>query len=194
MQKINLRELYPDIYKTDTYLEVTDEVQAVFLADKRAEARYQRQMYNYKAHYSLDCDNGIEKANLVLTSDINCLQSLNHMLCYPLDNQLSHKNFLIRILCLISVFKNCPLSLLINTTEHLQGAFIVLGKSNNNISHLSGAICSDNDQIAIIDAHINHGITGSLQNIKLALSEKRNRQSNIFSDIFLLHLCRSTWD
>lgn len=30
MQKINLRELYPDIYKTDTYLEVTDEVQAVF--------------------------------------------------------------------------------------------------------------------------------------------------------------------
>ena len=62
MQKINLRELYPDIYKTDTYLEVTDEVQAVFLADRRAEARYLRQMYNYKAHYSLDCDNGIEKA------------------------------------------------------------------------------------------------------------------------------------
>ena len=62
MQKINLRELYPDIYKTDTYLEVTDEVQAVFLADKRAEALYLRQMYNYKAQYSLDCDNGIEKA------------------------------------------------------------------------------------------------------------------------------------
>ena len=62
MQKINLRELYPDIYKTDTFLVVTDEVQAVFLADKRAEARYLRQMYNYKAHYSLDCDNGIEKA------------------------------------------------------------------------------------------------------------------------------------
>ena len=62
MQKINLRELYPDIYKTDTFLEVTDEVQAVFLADKRAEARYLRQMYNYKAHYFLDCDNGIEKA------------------------------------------------------------------------------------------------------------------------------------
>ena len=62
MQKINLRELYPDIYKKDTYLEVTDEVQAVFLADKRAEARYLRYMYNYKAHYFLDCDNGIEKA------------------------------------------------------------------------------------------------------------------------------------
>ena len=62
MQKINLRDLYPDMYKTDTFLEVTDEVQAVFLADKRAEARYLRQMYNYKAHYSLDCDNEIGKA------------------------------------------------------------------------------------------------------------------------------------
>ena len=62
MQKINLRELYPDIYKKDTYLEVTDEVQAVFLADKRAEAAYDRQMYRYKAYYSLNCDNGIEDA------------------------------------------------------------------------------------------------------------------------------------
>ena len=58
MHKINLRELYPDMYKTDTFLEVTDEVQAVFLSDKRAEAAHERQMYRYKAQYSLDCDNG----------------------------------------------------------------------------------------------------------------------------------------
>ena len=64
MQKINLRDLYPDIYKKDTYLEVTDEVQAVFLADKRAEAAYERKMYRYKAQYSLDCENGIENAVL----------------------------------------------------------------------------------------------------------------------------------
>lgn len=62
MQKINLRELYPDVYKTDAFLEVTDEVQAVFLADKRAEAAYERKMYRYKAQYSLDCGNGIETA------------------------------------------------------------------------------------------------------------------------------------
>ena len=62
MQKINLRDLYPDMYKTDTFLEVTDEVQAVFLSDKRAESAHERQMYRYKAHYSLDCDNGIEDA------------------------------------------------------------------------------------------------------------------------------------
>jgi len=62
MKKVNLRELYPDMYKTDTFLEVTDEVQAVFLSDKRAEAAHERQMYRYKAQYSLDCNNGIEDA------------------------------------------------------------------------------------------------------------------------------------
>ena len=30
MQKINLRDLYPDVYKTDAFLEVTDEVQGVY--------------------------------------------------------------------------------------------------------------------------------------------------------------------
>ena len=64
MQKINLRDLYPDIYKTDAFLEVTDEVQAVFQADKRAEAAYERKMYRYKAQYSLDFENGIENTVL----------------------------------------------------------------------------------------------------------------------------------
>ncbi len=75
MQKINLRDLYPDIYKTDIFLEVTDEVQAVFLADKRADAAYERQMYRYKAYYSLDHDNGIENAviNRPLTYITNLL-------------------------------------------------------------------------------------------------------------------------
>ncbi len=62
MKKVNLRELYPDIYKNGCFfIEVSSEVQEVFLTDKRAEAARQRQMYNYKAYYSLDCDNGIEK-------------------------------------------------------------------------------------------------------------------------------------
>ena len=65
MKKVNLRDLYPDLYKTDVFLEVTDEVHAVFLADKRADAAYERQMYRYKAYYSLDCDNGIENAILM---------------------------------------------------------------------------------------------------------------------------------
>ena len=64
MKKINLRELYPDIYKTDLFVEVNDEVQAVFLAGKRAEMAYERKLYRYKAQYSLDCENGIENAVL----------------------------------------------------------------------------------------------------------------------------------
>ena len=60
MKQINLRELYPDIYKTDVYLDVSDEVQAVFLADRRAEAARERQMYRYKAYFSLDRGDGIE--------------------------------------------------------------------------------------------------------------------------------------
>lgn len=42
MKKVNLRDLYPDVYKTDAFLEVTDEVQAVFQSDERAEAVYFR--------------------------------------------------------------------------------------------------------------------------------------------------------
>ena len=65
MKKVNLKDLYPDVYKNDHFVEVTDEVQAVFQSDERAEAAYERKMYRYKAHYSLDCDNGIENAILL---------------------------------------------------------------------------------------------------------------------------------
>ena len=34
-------------------------------AAERADAAYDRRMYRYKAHYSLDCDNGIENAILM---------------------------------------------------------------------------------------------------------------------------------
>ena len=64
MQKINLRDLYPDIYKTDSFLEVTEDVLETIRASERAEAAYERKMYRYKAQYSLDCENGIENAVL----------------------------------------------------------------------------------------------------------------------------------
>ena len=65
MKYINLRELYPDVYKTDTLVEVTEEVFAVIQASDRAEDAYKRRMYRYKAQYSLDCNNGIEKVVMV---------------------------------------------------------------------------------------------------------------------------------
>ena len=62
MKKINLRELYPDVYTTDFFVDVTEEVMETIRAAERAEAAYERKMYRYKAQYSLDCGNGIENA------------------------------------------------------------------------------------------------------------------------------------
>ena len=61
MQIINLKQYYP-FCTEDTFVEVSDEIVEAFLLDKRAEAARERKMYRYKAHYSLDCDDGIEKA------------------------------------------------------------------------------------------------------------------------------------
>ena len=65
MKKVNLRDLYPDAYKTDHFVEVTEDVLETIRSAERAEAAYDRRMYRYKVHYSLDCDNGIENAILM---------------------------------------------------------------------------------------------------------------------------------
>ena len=59
MTTINLKNYYP-WYKHDEYIEVPDEVAAELKADKLYEASYQRQLMRNNAHYSLDCDDGIE--------------------------------------------------------------------------------------------------------------------------------------
>lgn len=61
MTTINLRNYYP-WYKHDEYIEVPDEVAAELKVDKLYEVSYQRQLMRNKAHYSLDCDDGIEYA------------------------------------------------------------------------------------------------------------------------------------
>ena len=47
MKKINLRELYPDVYITDFFVDVTEEVMETIRAAERAEAAYERKMYCY---------------------------------------------------------------------------------------------------------------------------------------------------
>ena len=59
MKKINLRELYPNVYTTDFFVDVTEEVMETIRAAERAETAYERKMYRYKAQYSLDCENGV---------------------------------------------------------------------------------------------------------------------------------------
>ena len=61
MKKVNLRDLYPNVYKTDTYVEVTDEVLDAMKAQDRTEANQRRLIRRYKAYHSLDSENGIER-------------------------------------------------------------------------------------------------------------------------------------
>ena len=60
MQTINLKQYYP-FCKEDIFAEVSDEIVEAFLLDKRAEAARDRKMFRYKAFYSLDCNDGIQK-------------------------------------------------------------------------------------------------------------------------------------
>lgn len=59
MPVINLRTHYPH-YKEDIFIEVSDEVAEVILLSIRQKNNYDRRMYRYKAHYSLDVGDGIE--------------------------------------------------------------------------------------------------------------------------------------
>lgn len=66
MPEINLRDLYPDQYKEDCFIEVSDAVADVFAESKRSEDAAKRKMYRYHAQYSLDQRDGIE--NVVLNN------------------------------------------------------------------------------------------------------------------------------
>lgn len=65
MKTINLRDYYPDLYKTDYIVEIPDEVFEVIQESERKERAYQRRRYRYKAHFSLDRDDGIENDVLI---------------------------------------------------------------------------------------------------------------------------------
>ena len=61
MQKVNLRDLYPDTYKTDAFVDVTEEVLAAIRGQEQDDAAYERRKFRHKAHYSLNREDGIEK-------------------------------------------------------------------------------------------------------------------------------------
>ncbi len=60
MARINLRDYYPDFYTADFIIDMPDELVGQLLQWERDERAYERQRYRYKAHYSLDRDDGIE--------------------------------------------------------------------------------------------------------------------------------------
>ena len=61
---INLRDFYPSEYKSDYFIEVSEEVAVELIADKRYEKAYQRRTFYNRAHYSLDVEDGIEASAL----------------------------------------------------------------------------------------------------------------------------------
>ena len=60
MQKINLRDLYPDAYKTDVFVDVAEEVLAAIRDQQQDDAAYERRKFRHKAYYSLNRGDDIE--------------------------------------------------------------------------------------------------------------------------------------
>ena len=59
MQKINLRDLYPDTYKTDVFVDVAEEVLAALRGQGQDAAAYERRHFRHKAQYSWNRAAGI---------------------------------------------------------------------------------------------------------------------------------------
>lgn len=60
MKQVNLRELYPDSYEDNEYVDVSDEVYEALCEFENEEEAYHRRRHRNKAIYSLDVGDGIE--------------------------------------------------------------------------------------------------------------------------------------
>ena len=60
MKKINLKDFYT-FYDKDTFVNVDETIADEMEAFKRKESSYLRKLYRYKAHYSLDRNDGINQ-------------------------------------------------------------------------------------------------------------------------------------
>ena len=60
MQIVNLKKYYYELFKKDTFVEVSDEVAEALLLMHREENNHKRKIWYHKAFYSLDREDGIE--------------------------------------------------------------------------------------------------------------------------------------
>ncbi len=60
MQTVNLKKYYYELYRKDTFVEVSDEVAEALLLMLREENNRVRKIYYHKAYFSLDREDGIE--------------------------------------------------------------------------------------------------------------------------------------
>ena len=61
---INLKEYYPECYQKDCWIEVSDAVAQIMEDERCAEMARRRQIFRYRAYYSLDRQDGIERRML----------------------------------------------------------------------------------------------------------------------------------
>lgn len=93
MPKINLRDLYPDFYTTDCFVEVPEQLAQELHQFDLDDAAYRLRTYRHKAYYSLDCDDGIENEIIfvVATPDELYEKKLTDQQLYAAINQLPEK-------------------------------------------------------------------------------------------------------
>jgi len=64
MQTVNLKKYYYPLIREDVFVDVSDEVAECLLQLHREEERIRRKIRYHKAYYSLDYNDGIERAAL----------------------------------------------------------------------------------------------------------------------------------
>jgi RNA polymerase sigma-70 factor (ECF subfamily) len=93
MPIINLREIYPDFYNTDSFVDVPAEVAETVYAGARQERSAERKKYRHQAHYSLDRGDGIEHEILFLAKSPDEIyeKKLTRQQLYAAISQLPEK-------------------------------------------------------------------------------------------------------
>ena len=95
MKTINLKDFYSSIYSADYMYDVPDEVADLLLLYKRLEEAQRRLIYKHKAYYSLDRDDGIENAVILLMPSMYELfeQKAVRRMLYAAIKELPDKQF-----------------------------------------------------------------------------------------------------
>lgn len=65
MIEINLREFYPECYRSDYFMEVPDEVAELLILLRRHEQSQRRRIYKHRAQYSLDIYENVERETVL---------------------------------------------------------------------------------------------------------------------------------
>lgn len=141
MKHINLKTQYPQIYKTDTWIEVSDEIADFLAEDARKQHAYAEQIRYHKAYYSLDANDGIENQAEQST--------------FSMDDLLSTYDF---FSSLLSCIDSLP-----DTQKRRVYFYLILGLQQTEIAQLEGVAKSS------VSESIQRGLSHIQEKLKLLL-------------------------